>query len=314
MASLSSTQRVPRGARGQTGRRVWTGKGDGEAALSGPWLLGAGRGGQCAWSTAGHGLQSNHPPRARALHWTSVSSSGPPGDRAPPRAAQTHPGWGVPPPTSPGLPTPLGGSESHSWAPDASHQQPRREDRCPAGRLASPQRPAAQASHRPPALAGECPRSSRMTSLPGTTTWETPYPRLLYRRRLRDPETLRPGHTLGEQTWGLEGVPHGKGRSPGQDPQGGDRGLCVWVKGSHQAGRAERASRQSLGFRKGQACGAGRRVPGGEVGGGGLAPRPSGVNGARTPRTGPLGRSRPGAGPGPGRLHPETEHQPAPIT
>lgn len=92
----------------------------------------------------------------------------------------------------PGLPTPLGGSESHSWAPDPSHQQPRREDRCPAGRLASPQRPAAQASHRPPALAGECPRSSRMTSLPGTTTWETPYPRLLYRRRLRDPETLRP--------------------------------------------------------------------------------------------------------------------------
>lgn len=214
----------------------------------------------------------------------------------------------------PGLPTPLGGSESHSWAPDPSHQQPRREDRCPAGRLASPQRPAAQASHRPPALAGECPRSSRMTSLPGTTTWETPYPRLLYRRRLRDPETLRPGHMLGEQTWGLEGGPHGKGRSPGQDPQGGDRGVCVWVKGSHQAGRAERASRQSLGFQKGQACGAGRRVPGGEVGGGGLAPRPSGVNGARTPRTGPLGRSRPGAGPGPGRLHPETERQPAPIT
>ena len=47
-------------------------------------------------------------------------------------------------------------------------------------------------------------------------------------------------------------------------------------------------------FRKGQACGAGGRVPGGKVGGG-LAPRPWGANGARAPRTGPLGRSRPRA-------------------
>lgn len=125
----------------------------------------------------------------------------------------------------PGLPTPLGGSESHSWAPDPSHQRPRREDRCPAGRLASPQRPAAQASHRPPALAGECPRSSRMTSLPGTTTWETPYPRLLYRRRLRDPEA-RPhawGADLGPRGWATQEGTEPRTGPPGRRPGG----LCL---------------------------------------------------------------------------------------
>lgn len=79
-----------REARGQTGRTVqWAG------CLEPSWTQPSVQPSTPAWT-----------PR-----WTSVSSSGPLGDRAPPQAAWTHPGWGVPPPTSPAT---AGASQHHS--------------------------------------------------------------------------------------------------------------------------------------------------------------------------------------------------------